>query len=590
MRKIKTLGKAFPDHLTGGLSSGGRRGREDVKGWGWLARPHLPLETVVGWRVIFLGILSLVLGGLLLGRIFFLQIVWGQKSRELADSNRILRKVIHAPRGVIYDRAGRVLAESNPGFRLEGKSISREEALSLESSADPKVKELEVDTIRFYPSGELAAHIIGYVGEVSEAEFNRGEFKMGDKIGREGIEQIFEAILKGIDGAEVVEVDASGKNLRSLRNVAALPGRNVYLTVDIGLQKKLFEVLKQQVEKVGSCCGAAVAQDPNSGEILALVSYPSYDPNIFTDPSKSFQVQEFFSHPFSPLLNRVIAGLYPPGSTFKISTALAGLSSLKITKDTQIEDTGIIYLGPYSFTNWYFTQYGGKEGWVDLVKALRRSNDIFFYRVGQMVGEKVLAETAKKIGVGRSLGIDLPGEVEGVIGSDEWKREKFDQPWYPGDTLHLAIGQGFLQVTPLQILAQTSFVASGGRLYKPFLVSRVTNPKGGVVKQFSPQVLGENLFPPEYVRLVKEGLSQVPKPGGTAWPFFDFSISTAGKTGTAEFGDSKNRTHAWYTSYAPADDPKIALTVLVEGGGEGSSVAAPVAKEVYSWYFNLDKK
>jgi penicillin-binding protein 2 len=247
-------------------------------------------------------------------------------------------------------------------------------------------------------------------------------------------------------------------------------------------------------------------------------------------------------------------------------------------------------LGPYKFANWYFTEYGRKEeGGVDVVKALKRSNDIFFYRLGQDTGEKLLGDFSKRLGLGEKLGIDIPGEVTGLIPDGDWKQKNFDQPWYPGDTLHMSIGQGFVLATPLQINNLTMTIASGGNQYPPHLAMKITTPLDFLIKKFKFDPINKKDFKKQDIELVKKGLEEVPLQGGTAWPFFNFPVKTAGKTGTAEFGDPKNKTHAWYTSYAPIDDPKIVMTVMVEAGGEGSSVAGPIAKEVYRYYFSPDK-
>lgn len=555
-------------------------------------RPEGFYQTVSPWRVTVVGgFFLLIFFGLFL-RLFHLQVIFGAQNRELADSNRVQIRIIHAPRGVIYDRNGKVLAENNPGFRLDGKFISRDEALSLEAKGDEKFDRLEVDTIRSYPLGPVTAHVLGYVSESSQDELKQPEYsgyRIGDKVGRAGIEQAYELVLRGTDGAEIVEIDAKGRKLRILRRIDPIPGQNIYLSIDADLQKAAYDALQSGVQKSGSCCGAAVAADPKTGEILALISWPSFDSNAFTDPQKNSEVSAYFADPRSPLLNRVISGTYPPGSTFKITSALAGLSSGKIDADWTVEDTGVISLGPFQFANWYFTQYGKKEGMVDIVKALQRSNDIFFYKVGETIGEKKLGETALQLGIGRKLGIDLPGEASGLTPDDSWKKAHAGEDWYPGDTLHMAIGQGFLLATPLQILEQTAYVAADGGLMQPHLAVKITQPDGSLVKQFHYGLTGENLFKKSDLKLVEKGLSEVPKPGGTAWPFFNFSIPTSGKTGTAEFGDPKDRTHAWYTSFAPTNDPKITLTVLVEAAGEGSNVSAPIAKQIYTWYFNPDK-
>lgn len=597
--KKRRLGKAFPDELNR-ISSKSVIFRKD-KGlnpgdWEDSFLPNYQAlvlsKTVSSWRLLVLLFVFLVTNFFLFLRLFHIQVVNGVKNRELADSNRVQIRVIHAPRGVIYDRNGKVLAENNPGFRLHGKFLTRDEALKLEVSNSKDFNDLETDTIRSYPDGVFASHILGYVGEISQKELSELSgipYKSGDRIGRSGIESGYEKVLKGVDGAEVVEVDAQGKKLRSLRRIDPMPGSNIFLSVDASLQKIAYEALKKNIEKVGSCCGSLIAEDPKSGEILTLVSIPSFDSNTFNDPQKASDTENYFSDSSSPLLNRSIAGTYPPGSTFKIVTALAGLSSGQITATTQIEDTGVVYLGSFSFANWYFSEYGKKEGMVDVVKAIQRSNDIFFYRVGERVGVDKLSQVAKKMGLGKKLGIDIPGEVDGLIPDDNWKRKNTGEGWYPGDSLHMAIGQGFILVTPLQILAETSFIADGGRLIQPHLVTKITSSKGEVIQTIKYEPIIHDLFSPADIDTVRKGLELVPKSGGTAWPFFNFSIPTAGKTGTAEFGDHKGRTHAWYTSYAPAQNPQVAMTVLIEGGGEGSNASAPVAKEIYRWFFSPDK-
>lgn len=593
MRKVR-FGKAFPDELAR-ISVKTKhffRGRTDQD---WQESLYCgPLDQTTNfmgaWRRVLFSIVVIVFFSILSIRLFSLQAIEGKKLRELADSNRIQVRLIHAPRGVIYDRNGKILAQNEPGFRLIEKNqtqveyLTYDEALKMEVEGDQRFKDLEIDSNRYYPLGSSAAHILGYVGEVTSEELRDNKFtdyKLGDKIGRGGVEQTYEKVLRGIDGGEVIEVDAQGRKVRTLQKKEATPGQNLYLTIDIDLQNKSYDKLEEALRKAQSCCGALIAQDPGTGQILSLVSIPSFDPQ---------SVEQFLAAPNSPFLNRAIAGVYPPGSTFKIVSSLAGLSSEKIKEDTKFEDTGVIFLGPFEFTNWYFTQYGKKEGLVDIVKALKRSNDTFFYRVGQLIGEKLLADEARKLGLGKKLGIDLPGEETGLIPDNDWKVKNIGEVWFPGDTLHMVIGQGFVLTTPLQVSNLISIIASDGKQFPPFLAYKITDPTGKLVKQFKFDIhANSQKFEGVNLSLVKKGLSEAAQNGGTAWPFFSFPIPTAGKTGTAEYGDVKNRTHAWYASFAPVNDPKIATVVLVEGGGEGSSVAAPVAKEIYRWYFSPDK-
>jgi penicillin-binding protein 2 len=527
-------------------------------------------------------------------RLFHLQITHGQDNRELADSNRIQIRVIHAPRGVIYDRNGKILAQNDPGFRIKEstesgrfvfRSISRQEALDLEIKNPDLSQNIEVDHIRSYPYGPQTAHILGYVGEITEDELQTQTFlnyKLGDKIGRGGVEEAYEKVLRGTDGGEIIEVDASGKKIRTLRETPAIPGQNLYLSVDADLQSHAYKKLEENVRKSASCCGAVIAQDPRNGEILALVSYPSFDPN---------QISNALLDPNAPLLNRVIGGTYPPGSTFKLASALAGLSSGRITPQTTYEDTGVLALGPFTFANWYFTQHGQKEeGGVDVVKALKRSNDIYFYQLAIATNEKIIGDYSKKLNLGKKVGIDIPGEVAGLIPDNDWKMNQFNEVWYPGDTLHMSIGQGFVLSTPLQINNLSAIFAKNGLMFPPHLALKITRSNGELVKNF--QYDGEKIKDIQQSNLdvIKKGLEEVTKPGGTAWPFFTFPIQTAGKTGTAEFGDPKNKTHAWYTGYAPVNDPTIVATSLIEAGGEGSTNASPIVKEVFRYYFSPDKQ
>lgn len=539
---------------------------------------------------IFLSFLILIL------RLFHLQIAEGAESRELADSNRIKIRSIHAPRGVIYDRNQKLLVTNEPGFRLlekgDGKSVSyltRDQALEMEVSGDPRFKDLEIDSLRSYLESEIFAHVLGYVSEITKEELNGEKFssyqpavssgyKPGDRIGRIGVEETFEETLKGEDGGQVIEIDAIGKDLRVLRETQPIPGQNLVLTIDKDLQNLVYKKLQEATKKSGSCCGAAVLQDTQTGEILSLVSYPSFNPE---------SVENYLNSLEYPFVNRVISGTYPPGSVFKVVSAAAGLLSKKISPETIFEDTGVIHIGQFTFSNWYFNQYGKTEGSVDMVKAIKRSNDIYFYRLSQIVGEKIIKETAEKFGLGKKTGVDLPGELFGIIPDNAWKLKNIGDVWYPGDTLHMSIGQGFVLTTPMQINNMMAAVANGGSLYKPRIVHKIISSNGEVIKEFSPEKKNIEGLTQENLEIIKRGLKEVPASGGTAWPLFSFPIKTAGKTGTAEFGT--NKTHAWYSGYAPADNPQIAVTVLIEGGGEGSSVAAPAVKEIFRWYLSNDK-
>jgi penicillin-binding protein 2 len=540
------------------------------------------------WHQLVFPIVIIVLFALIFTRLIHLQVAQGASMRALADSNRIVVKVIHAPRGVIYDRNGKILAQNEPGFRLleatgSGQVLTRDQALALEINNDAKFNELEVDNLRSYPQKDLTAHVLGYVSQISKEELQEPkyqEYLSGDRVGRGGVEETYEKVLRGRDGGEVIEVDAQGNKLRTLGKTDPIPGQNLKLSLDLELQKATHDALQDALKKSNSCCGAAVVSDPKSGQILALVSLPSFDPS---------NIALSFQNPNSPILNRVIGGTYPPASTFKIATSLAGLMSGKITPSTKVVDTGVYSLGPYKFANWYFTQYGLKETEpVDVIAALKRSNDIFFYHLGEVSGEVVMGDYAKKLGFNKLTGIDLPQESLGLIPSNEWKVQNYDQIWYPGDSINMSIGQGFVLATPIQINQLVSIIASDNKIYPPHLGWQILSPQNKLIKSYEYDPMHFDIKP-EYLQVVKTGLEQVTTPGGTGWPFFTFPIPTAGKTGTAEFGHPQNKTHAWYTGYAPVDNPRIAATVLMEIGGEGSTNAAPVVKEIFRFFFSTDK-
>jgi len=558
------------------------------------------------WRLSFFPLVLILVIVIIFARLFVLQIIQGKESRQRSENNRILLRPIHAPRGVVFDRNGKFLARNTAGFRLvkgtEVKVLDRDTALALESQGlvtegieEGELGRLEIDSVRQYIQGPQTVHLLGYVSQISQEELESGNFanySVGDRIGRLGIEEFYEKYLRGTDGAELVEVDALGEKLRLLGERKPKAGDNLYLAIDIDLQKKMFETLKAQVEKIGSSGGTAIAQNPQTGEILGLVSVPAFDNNQIIKGMSQENFTKLVSDPQKPMFDRAIGGTYPPGSIFKMVSALAGLESGKILPSTQFEDTGEIFLGEYRFPNWYYVSYGKKEGMLDIVGAIRRSNDIFFYRVGQVVGEEILGRWAKKLGLGEKLGIDLPGEESGLVPTREWKEKVKGEIWLPGNTLHMAIGQGDVLATPLQLTNLTSFVANSGTLFVPHLATRIVDQEGKVSKSFGSEILAQNIVSRGNLDLVRTGLKLACGEGGTGWPFFDFAKKHDGmmvgcKTGTAEFAG--NEPHAWFTVFAPFDNPKIALTILIENGGEGSSIAGPVAREILDWYFQKEK-
>jgi len=519
----------------------------------------------------FLGLL--VIGFLvLLGRLFELQIIFGTKNRALAEGNRIKREILPAPRGMIYDRNGKELVRNAPIYRKKvGEDcqektgecfvmISREEALRMEAKGE--TEGLRMDIGREYLYGETLAHVLGYLGEVNEDEVKKGFFKPGDLVGRMGVEEQYDPLLRGQDGGEVFEVDAQGNKIREIGKIEPISGKSLYLSIDAEISKVVYEALEKKP-------GAVVATEPQTGQILVLVSSPSFNPNDINSQSLSDKSLPFF--------NRAIGGVYPPGSTFKIATSVAGLEEGKIDSQTTWNDTGEIRVGDYSYKNWYFTQYGKTEGTINLVKAIQRSTDTFFYKVGEWVGPKKLSQWALAFGLGKKTGVDLPSEATGFVPTPEWKEKFKGERWFLGNTYHFAIGQGDLLATPLQINMMTEVIANNGRLCSP-RVEKVDD-KGKKACQ-------DLKLKQTTINLVKEGMKGVCSPGGTAFPFFEFQPQVACKSGTAEFVNAEGKTHAWLTSFAPVDNPEIVATALLEGGGEGSYEAAPVVKKLMEAWFH----
>lgn len=517
-----------------------------------------------------------------LGRLFSLTIISGEKNRELGESNRIRLIDIEAKRGKIFDRNGLILADSEVVYFLtrgsDVKEITENQANDLEKlglaseNFEGELGKISHEVRRIYPFGEIVSHVVGYTSIVQKDDFVQNpNLEPTEKVGRLGVEETYNNFLRGKLGKKLIEVDSTGKKISILGEEKPIEGKDLKLTIDSGLQKIAFEALRKQAEKVGSRKGAVIIQNPKTGEILALVSIPSFNGE---------DIGKYVSDLGKPFLNRVTDGVYPPGSIFKIVTALSGLESGQITKDTQIEDVGEFEIAGTKFSNWYFNQNGGREGFLKVDRAIARSNDIFFYRVAEKLGLGKLRQMAIKLGFGQKTGIDLPGESYGLVPDEVWKRSAYNTDWYLGDTMHLSIGQGFMLTTPVQVNTMISFAASG-KLTKPYLVWQIG--QGSQKTEIKSKTRGENLVSGDNLNLVRDGMRQACEKGGTGWPFFDASYKVGCKTGTAE--KLLGNPHAWFSAFAPLNDPGVAITVIVEDGGEGSSIAGPVAKEILDWYF-----
>lgn len=509
----------------------------------------------------------------MVGRVAELQIIKGAYYRDLAEGNRVRKVLIMPPRGKIFDKDGIAIAD-NIAVKKTVVFDPMEGYEKVLAQDDTPESDIITEWRRIYPFGQVFGHISGYLGEVNQGEVSKVDPNCSDKgvrilgsmIGRGGLEQYYDCHLRGIAGEELVEVDTKGNKIRTLGRKPALAGQDIYTTLDYKLQKKALELMQGEI-------GAVIVSKP-TGEILAAVSSPSYDPNYFVDKQGGAQkLQEYFSDKSLPLFNRVIAGAYNPGSIFKMVTTSAAIEEGKIDSDYTYEDTGVVTVDEYEYKNWYFTQYGGVEGLVDPVKALARSTDTFYYKVGELVGPDALASWSRKFGLGSQSRIDLPGEVSGLVPTPEWKKAVKGERWFLGNTYHMSIGQGDLTITPIAAHGIASVFAAKGKLCRPFI---------NMAKGENCADLG---LSPESISLVYQGMKAACDPQGTGYEFVDFEPDVACKTGTAETYE-KDVTHAWFTVFAPIENPQIVITVLVEKGGEGSKVAAPIARKLMDFIFH----
>jgi penicillin-binding protein 2 len=568
------------------------------------------------------------------GRLFYLQVMKGGEYRNLAEDNRISLQPISAPRGRIFDRNGHILVDNRPDFRLAVtpeltgnfsglierlqpiiqlsssqldsiyKRLNRQRSflpLQIKSQLTwEEVSQIEtqihtlpgvtiqVQTVRDYPQGSSAAHLLGYIGEVNERDEQRFaaiHFRSGDSVGKSGMERQFEVDLRGREGVREMEVNAMGRQIRQLRKVAPRPGEDLQLTIDLGLQQEAEKAL------VGKS-GAVVALDPRNGRVLAMASQPSYDPNQFIRGFSSKEWKKLISDPDRPLGNKAIQGQYPPGSTFKIVVALAAMAEGKIDAKQEFYCPGHITRERHKFYCWKRNGHGQ----VALVQALAQSCDVFFYKLAEKVGIDAIERQARRLGLGDSTRIGLAGEGSGLVPSRSWKRAMQGLVWYPGETLITAIGQGYLLTTPLQLANMMATIANGGTVYRPTLLNRGEDEV--------PEVLQWGHINEDHLTLLKKGLSEVVHGRrGTAKRSKPERVQAAGKTGTSQVVRHKRKEsgkiikseidrhqdHALYVTYAPAEpdvEPTLALAVVVEHGGHGSVSAAPIAKKLIDYFFS----
>lgn len=514
---------------------------------------------------------------LLIGRLFHLTVVKGTYYKDAAENNRIKEIVIEGSRGDILDRHNKEIAfsEKNP---------------PLKKDQAPEFK-------RKYSYGEALGNLIGYRQKASQEDFisDACEYKLmfNDKIGRFGIENIFECHIRPKKGKKLIEIDAMGTYLKTMSEVDPVDGKSVKLALDADLQQYIYKKIKNNeihttIDDLSEKHLAVVALDPHTGEVIMLLSYPSFNSQDFEDEKKD-AVRKYVKDINKPLFSRALQGVYPPGSVFKPIVATAGLEEKVISPTDTITDNGFIEAGPIQFRNWLFTKYGRTDGQVDMIKGLQRSNDIYFYKLGEKLTYEHLRNWSEKFGLGHQSGIAL-SDVTGLVPSDFWKQEKIGERWFLGDTYNMSIGQGYLLVTPIQMAKATTVFANGGKLCTPQLLKLDAYENRLLLSSDKPQCKNMDLQQ-KTLDTVREGMKRACEAGGTGYPFFEFMINgermyVGCKTGTAESHGVDKHPHAWFTIFAPFDNPKIVVTVMVENGGEGSDVAAPIAKEVLTKFFS----
>jgi penicillin-binding protein 2 len=645
------------------------------------------------------------------GQLWRLQVWEGERYRRLADRNRFRQEEVRAPRGIIYDRDGRLLVRNRPKFdvviipaflpddstdrarifarlsellvlpittggeravashngyfrfflhheytrqpdrqvrstrsRLLAKApqglrdaieavvaIAPYQAVEVAEDVDPEVVAIieeerldlpgvlvQIDTEREYLTGDLTAHVLGYVGPIPPDEVNRYQaagYGPNDQVGLVGVEASYEDWLRGRKGYETIEVDVTGRKIQTVGEpLLAQPGHNLTLTLDLDLQAYIQQQLAEAIRTSSGRDGVTIVMDPRTGEILAMVSLPTFDNNLFAQGISAREFSLLVEDERRPLVNHTISGLYPPGSTFKIAPAAGALENDIVEPDTIIFDPGVIWLpnkfrpdDPDLAQPFYCWNRDG-HGRVDFVTGMAVSCDVYYYHLGggyepsgfEGLGREELIRYAEMFGFGAPTGIDLPGESSGLVPSARWKRLNYAETWVTGDTYNMTIGQGFDLATPLQVLNAYAAIANGGTLYKPYLVKEIRNAQGDLVERRESEVLSQLDVDPETVGWLRLGLQAVVD-WGTAADMIDVGgIRVSGKTGTAEYCDrypqcldreGRVRTsHAWFVAYAPSENPEIAVITFIYGGGEGSQVAAPVVNQTLRYYFGLDRE
>lgn len=594
-------------------------------------------------RVAAAGLFVLVGFGLIIARFVYLQVVRYDYYSTRAEENRISLVPIVPNRGLIVDRNGQVLARNYSAYTLE---ITPSKVRNLEDTIDelstlieilPKDRkrfkklleesknfeslpirtrlsdnevarfiaqryrfpgiDIKARLFRQYPFTEFASHAIGYISRINQKEMSRIEddedmasnYRGTEHIGKTGLEQSYEQELHGVTGFEQVEVDASGRAVRSLSRIPPVPGNNLQLTIDSELQRIAEQAF-------GDRRGSLVAIEPGTGGVLALVSMPRFDPNLFVDGITSDNWDGLNTSLDKPMVNRALNGAYPPGSTFKPFMALAALETGKRKPSQAIADPGYFWFGGHQFRD----DKAGGHGMVDMIKSIVVSCDTYYYVLANDMGIELISNFMGKLGFGSKTGIDIEGESVGVLPSPAWKKKRFKKPeqqkWYAGETISIGIGQGYNAYTPLQLAHATATLAAGGVMFKPHIVKYVIDAQSGNRRMVEPKPVANLGFKPENLEVIRKAMVDVTVAGTGARAFAGVKYPVAGKTGTAQVFSLKGakykagevhermRDHALFIAYAPADNPKIAVAVLVENGGFGAAAAAPIARQVLDYY------
>ena len=573
------------------------------------------------------GVIVVLVIAVLIGRAAYLQVYEGDYFAQLADGNRIRIIPSMAPRGTFYDRNGEVLVTNRPGFTVSLLPLSKpspeviqrvsdlvkvpveeiNEKIAAHSGFDPiRVKQdvtpdivdiveehkdeypgvvIEVQPIRNYILKQMGAHIFGYVSEINDAELEKKKdegYKSGDIIGKFGLEKIYDKELRGTNGGEQVEVDVSGKPVQIIGRKDPEAGLDMQLTIDKNLQEAAEKAVDDQLAQIHANAAAAVVMNPQTGEILAMVSRPAFDPNLFAHGISSKDWNVLNNNPYHPMDNKAISGEYPPGSTFKIVTGTAALTEGVVSPSEKILDTGHHWIIPKGNSE------GEALGWINFEEALAHSDNVYFYEMGNRLGIDRLEKYGRMFGLGKRTGIDLPYEADGLVANKEYKKKWFDDgEWYLSETFDAAIGQGFNLVTPLQACMVMSEIAADGKRYKPHLVSALKYPDGTLAESFEPVVLSQLDTTPDIIHLIQQGLRGVTQYGTAASAFRGFPIQIAGKTGPAE--NSQGRDHGWFVAYGPFDNPNVCVAVIVENGGFGAQSAVPIGRKILEAAFGLNQ-